>query len=68
MYGQFHNEQMLKATKVQTAKKSNMLKNDNKTFITLISLIFITLSISTTSFEGPSRSRLPGGNGDANGR
>ncbi len=68
MYGQFHNEQILKATKTQTAPKTNTPKNDKKKVFTFISLILITLSIASTSFAGPSRPKIRGGNGDANGR
>jgi hypothetical protein len=68
MYGQFHNAQSLRTTKSSIAKSFTEKKVNNVKIMGLISLIFLTLSVSVSCFAGPSQPRLKGGNGNAQGR
>lgn len=64
MYGSsFQFEQTLNTNR---ELRTTSAKSD-KTWITLI-FTFVVLAISTASYAGPSTPRLPGGNGNANGR
>ena len=68
MYGQFHNAQSLRTSKVVVAKSFTEKKVSKVKVMGFISLILLTLSVSVTSFAGPSQPKLKGGNGNAQGR
>jgi uncharacterized protein (DUF2062 family) len=68
MYGQFHNEQSLRTTRTKTAAANNLAKGNRVKAASFISLFLIILTVSSTSFAGPSTPRLPKGNGNAQGR
>ncbi len=70
MYGQFHNEQTLTQKRSTFVSRNELTKTDGlgKKLLVFISLLLITISFSSTSFAGPSQPRLPGGNGNSNGR
>lgn len=69
MYGQFHNEQTLTQKKSIYVPGNHSTKVENKKkILAFISVLIIAISFSSTSFAGPSRPRLPGGNGNSQGR
>lgn len=72
MYGsQFHLEQTLTTKRYSTAllekNVSTTTAPKNKNWF-MITLVLMGLTVSSVTLAGPSQSRLPGGNGNANGR
>jgi hypothetical protein len=68
MYGQFHNEQSLRTTKLSLTKSFSEKKTGSKKSLFFISLLLAVFVVSTASFAGGSQPRLKGGNGNAQGR
>ncbi len=72
MYGSsFHLEQAINAKRISTIELQNSISkpsSQKKKSFMIAGFITLMLAISTASFAGPSTPRLPGGNGNANGR
>ncbi len=68
MYGQFHIQQSLRTSKIQSAKPLNDKKSGPKVIAKWLTLACIILSFSVASFAGSKQSQLKGGNGNAQGR
>lgn len=72
MYGSsFHLEQAINTKRISTIDLQNSIsapKSEKKKSFMIAGLITLMLTISAASFAGPSTPRLPGGNGNANGR
>lgn len=68
MYGQFHTTMSLRSAAPSATNNFSNKKNRKKKILGLISLIFIIVFVSNSSFAGSSRPKLRGGNGNAQGR
>lgn len=72
MYGSsFHLEQSMNSKRISTIELHNQVskpKSDKKKSFMIAGLVTLMLTISAASFAGASTPRLPGGNGNANGR
>lgn len=68
MYGQFHIQQSLRTSKIQSAKPLHDKTIGPKAIAKWLTLSCIILSFSVTSFAGSKQSQLKGGNGNAQGR
>lgn len=72
MYGsQFHLEQTLSTKRYSTIlleKNISHSSSHKKNNWFMIGLVLVGLTLSTVTMAGPSQPRLPGGNGNSNGR
>jgi hypothetical protein len=66
MYGQFHNQQTL-AKNSQNFFKAESSVNSKKMITGFISIL-VVFTLSANTFAGSKESKLPGGNGNAQGR